>query len=144
VGDLFFNRMAAGHSLTELMIALQASGQRLQRRLGSLADSEQNRRILSHIIGIERWGHQRLRVALGEAFVQNAYDDFRPPGDEAWETLKLSFSAARRETIRLIGALERANALNQKVPHDFYGDLTVRGWLRYLDVHANIESRKMR
>lgn len=125
------------------MIALQASGQQIQQRLHHLPDSDWNRRVLSHIISIERWSQRRLRVALGELFVHDEYDGYRPPRDATWDILKSAFFDVRRETVRLVGALERADAAEGRVPHNSYGDLTVRGWLRYVDVHASFESRKM-
>jgi hypothetical protein len=142
-GSVIFEMPARRRRLTELMIALQASGQRLSARCERLSGSDHNRRILSHIIGIERWGQRRLRVMLGEPFVQDEYDGYRPTRDTAWDDLRRQFSETRMETIRLIGSIERVQAVEMKVIHNMWGELSARGWLNYLNVHADVEMLKM-
>ena len=143
-GDLYLNRWTRGRSLTEMMVALQAAGQKLQRQFERYPDTPHNRRILSHIVGIERWGQRRLRVALGDPFELDEYDRYRPSRETDFEMLKNMFNETRRETIRLIGLLDRAGAGDVRVKHNVYGELTVRGWLRYLLMHANLEAMKLR
>jgi hypothetical protein len=127
-----------------MMVALQASGQKLQGRFGSCSDVPRNRQVLSHIIGIERWGQRRLRVALDDPFEMDEYNAYRPARETDWTTLQTMFAATRRETIRLIGLIERAGVADRRILHNMYGDLTVRGWLKYLLVHADAEAMKMR
>lgn len=143
-GSLYFNRWTRRRSLTEMMVALQASGQKLQRRFGGCPDVPRNRQVLSHIVGIERWGQRRLRVALGDPFEMDEYNAYRPARETDWATLQTMFTETRRETIRLIGLIERAGVVDMRVRHNMYGDLTVRGWLKYLLVHADAEALKMR
>lgn len=124
---------------------LAASGAKLDRRLESLPDRPANRRRLSHIVGIERWGQRRLRAALGEPLLGDEYDSYRPPSTCTWAELRTEFSATRRLTLDLITALDPAEpSTGLKIPHNGFGPLTVRAWLRYLDLHANIEAMKLK
>ncbi|MCC6614319.1 MAG: DinB family protein [Anaerolineae bacterium] len=142
--DVFLNRWTRGRSLTEMMVALQAAGQNLQRKFERYPDARYNRRVLSHIVGIERWGQRRLRVALGDPFELDEYDGYRPSRETDVTALRQMFAETRRETIRLIGLLDRAKVGDARIKHNKYGDLTVRGWLRYLLLHANLEAYKLR
>jgi hypothetical protein len=143
-GEYFFNRRVAKRKLTELSIALQAGAQTVEKALANRKDIEYNRRVLNHIIGIERWGQSRLRVALGEAFKDEEYNGYRPPRETSWDELRAQFKRARAETIGLVGQIERKGAPEQRIVHNAYGALSVRGWLSYLIIHANGECKKMR
>jgi hypothetical protein len=59
--------------------------------------------------------------------------------------LRGMFEETRRETIAIIGELQQHTiAGNRKVLHNQFGEITLRGWLNYLNTHANWESKKMR
>ncbi len=123
---------------------LDLNGRTLERTFAAAKDSESNRRLLSHISGIERWGQSRLRVALGEPLVMDEYDDYRPPREASWTELQDAFHSTRQQTVALAGQLEQAIASGVKAPHNQFGPLTVRSWLRYLDMHASMEAKKLR
>ncbi len=142
---LVLERPTRRKSLPELAEALAKSAQKVEASLAKLPDSAMNRRVLSHIIGIERWGQSRLRVFLGEPLVMDEYDGYRPPRDASWDELRQAFTDTRRRTIELVHQLQAAaSPLDKKVPHNQFGPLTCRAWLRYLDIHARSEARKMR
>ncbi len=124
---------------------LAASGESISHRLEKYPDSERNRQVLSHIIGIEQWGQSRLRVGLGEPFKEEEYDNYRPSRSRSWEQLKAEFRLARKRTVALAEALDD-NQVDQfmKVKHNRYGMITLGAWLRYLDMHANLESKRMK
>ncbi len=124
---------------------LAASGEALGQQLDKSPDSERNRQVLSHIIGIEQWGQSRLRVGLGEPFQEVEYNSYRPPRSRSWEQLKAEFRMTRKKTVALAQALDD-NQVDQfmKVRHNQYGMLTLGAWLRYLDVHANWETKKIK
>ena len=124
---------------------LSASGKVLSQRLDKLPDSEQNRRVLTHIIGIEQWGQSRLRVGLGEPFKEEEYDNYRPSRSRSWEQLKTDFRISRRKTVALAEELDN-NQVNQftAVNHNQYGNITLGAWLRYLDMHANLEGKRLK
>jgi hypothetical protein len=84
-------------------------------------------------------------VALGEPFVQDEYNGYRPPRETGWEALKAQFEATRAETVALARALAaQPGAEAKRVRHNDYGDLSVGGWLNFLRRHAEFESRKLR
>ncbi len=94
--------------------------------------------------GLERWGQSRLRVALGEPLLMDEYDVYRPPRAAGWAELQDAFHSTRQQTVALAGQLDQAVTNGVKVPHNQFGLLTVRSWLRYLDIHANMEAKKLR
>ncbi len=143
--DFILERPVRGKSFAQLADKLALSGQILEDRIRRARDTERNRQILSHIIGIERWGQSRLRVFLGEPLALDEYDGYRPPQDAGWDELGQAFQATRRQTLALIQELaSRDPGATTRVPHNQFGPLTARGWIRYLDFHANAESKKFR
>lgn len=124
---------------------LSADGESISQKLNKKPDSEQNRRVLSHIIGIERWGQSRLRVGLGEPFKEEEYNVYRPSRNRSWEQLKTEFLITRRKTVALAGELDNQQ-IDQflRVKHNRYGNITLGAWLRYLDMHANLESKRLK
>ena len=124
---------------------LRTSGDKIAARLATACDTAENRRLLSHVTGIERWGQRRLRVALGELFIQDEYDGYRPHREESWENLIAEFKVTRQETLRLVDEIDKAAAGESlTIDHNQFGSLSVRGWLHYLDMHASGEIQKMR
>jgi hypothetical protein len=124
---------------------LAANGESISHRLDKYPDSQRNRQVLSHVIGIEQWGQSRLRVGLGEPFKEEEYDNYRPSRNRSWEQLKAEFRLARKRTVALAEALDD-NQVDQfmKVKHNRYGMLTLSAWLRYLDMHANFEIKRIK
>ena len=101
--------------------------------------------MLSHIVGIELWGQSRLRVGLGEPFKEEEYDNYRPSRSRSWEQLKAEFRMARKKSIALAEALDDNQADQfMQVKHNQYGMITLGAWLRYLDMHANLESKRIK
>lgn len=142
---LLIERPAKKKSEQEWAKQLSHSGQQIESRLVEVEDSEKNRRFLNHIVGIERWGQRRLKVWLGEPIVEDEYNNYRPPREANWGELKQAFSETRRTTVELIEQLAN-NGVNGdlKVRHNQHGELSLRGWLRYLDMHADFESKRLK
>jgi hypothetical protein len=143
-------RSAAKLSLDELYEKLQTSSSTLTNTLEKAADTPANRAKASHIIGIERWSQRRLRTVLGEPppnsgcdarLVMDEYDRDRPDAAQSLQTLGGLFRDARKQTLALVQQLGKMRGVETKiVPHNSLGDLTVRGWLFYLDSHASREA----
>ncbi|MEO0563070.1 MAG: hypothetical protein AAF125_13260, partial [Chloroflexota bacterium] len=74
---------------------------------------------------------------------QDEYDGYRPPQDTPFDALPDTFEATRAETIKLLNAL-KAVSDPASVHHNDYGPLTVNGWLKYLDRHANLSAMLVR
>lgn len=134
-------RRKTAHQMAE---TLARSGAALQHRFVKMADSTRNRQVLNHIIGIERWGQNRMRVALGEALVRDEYNGYRPARETDWATLQQQFTETRTQTVALAHDLDKAGVTTRKILHNRYGEISVMGWLRYLNIHANMESQKMK
>lgn len=135
---------AQKQSLGELAAAMEKSAQTVEARLASKQDSERNRNVLRHIIGIERWGQKRLRVALGETLVIDEYDGYQPALGTPWATLRSEFQSTRQATLALIREMEQAGVQHSaRVHHNDLGEVSPHGWLRYLDSHATRETMKM-
>jgi hypothetical protein len=142
---LFLERPGQKWTMAAWGEKLTANGESISHRLNKYPDSQRNRQVLSHIIGIEQWGQSRLRVGLGEPFKEEEYDSYRPSRSRSWEQLKAEFRMARKRTVALAEALDD-NQIDQfmKVKHNRYGPLTLGAWLRYLDMHANLESKRIK
>jgi hypothetical protein len=130
--------------LGEVAKELDLAGGRLKHAFASAKDNPDNRRLLSHIVGIERWGQNRLHAALGEPLAMDEYDGYRPPREASWPALQDAFAETRRQTVALAQALGEAAIGDVKIPHNQFGPLSVRSWLRYLDMHANLEAKKLK
>lgn len=141
-----FERPAARASYTELGQALERGGNFLAGRAARAADTEANRATLAHIIGIERWGQNRLRVALGQRdFVRDENHPYRPPQGASLRELQDLLSQTRAQTVDLARQLHDAPPPEgTTVEHNGLGPLTPKGWLRYLSQHADLESRRLR
>lgn len=87
--QLIIERPAQKLSIPELAAQLEQSGKQLSERLLACTDTLPNRRQLCHLIGIERWSQRRLRIALGEPFLTEEYDHYRPSTERPWDELKI-------------------------------------------------------
>jgi hypothetical protein len=141
VAALFFENPAKGKSFEQLRAALDSSGSRLRSRLES---GRANPELLRHVIQIERWGQNRLRSALKEVpFELDGSSLHAPDAALDWDGLRSEFDKTRQATLELVDRLERANP--GPVAHNQFGPISVKGWLGYLNSHANIEvQRKLR
>jgi hypothetical protein len=142
---LVVERPAMQRSTASWAETLAASGAKLKTRMSASADTPTNRRQLRHIIGLERWGQRRMRVALGEPFTNDEMDGYQPPVDLSLPELIDVFLNTRDETVHLArrcAADPRAESV--LVKHNQLGPLSIRGWLRYLDLHATFEAHRLR
>ena len=144
VSGLLLEQPLKNKDMAEIAQELDLAGSRLIRTFTDAKDNPDNRRLLSHIVGMERWGQSRLRVALGEPLTLDEYDDYRPPRESTWSALQDAFSETRQLTVAVVRQLGQANVADVKVPHNQFGPLSVRSWLRYLDLHANLEAKKLK
>lgn len=136
-------RQAGDKAAEELITALIASGTAVAERMARATDTPGNREAAAHIIGIERWGARRLRTALGDVALNDEYDAYRPDGEHDMATLAATFAEAREQTLAL--AQQAANLPpSVTARHNDLGDLSVKGWLVYLESHATRELRRLR
>lgn len=142
---LFLERPIRKMDVNDLVTMVQTAGQKLNNRLNSIDDSEKNRKTLSHMIGIERWSERRLQVALGEPFIDEEYNDYRPSRDTSWDDLRTQFAETRAATVATIQALANQNvAKSVMIKHNQFGDISMGAWTRYIYNHANLESKRIK
>lgn len=148
IGKLFrtfmIDRNAKNKSVADLTKQLETSNQLIANKLAAAADTEFNRGQVRHVIGIERWGQNRLKVALGEPFKAEEHDGYLPNNDQTISDLAAMFTQTRQETLAIAKQLANIpNVETQVVVHNAMGDMTVRSWLQYLDIHGPFELRKV-
>lgn len=143
IGHFVFERRAKGKTSTQLADSLEKSGQELAARFKSIPQTEANHRVITHIVGIEKWSQLRTAVVTGAPFRDEEYNGHRPPQNTAWSDLISLFETNRRETVALARRLSAAQ-LQQKVRHNMYGELPAAAWLVYIDAHSTLESRRLR
>jgi len=135
-------RAARGKDLEQLAADLEASSTVMAGRLARASDTPGHRDAIAHWVGIERWGQRRLRVALGEPFVEDTYHPYRPDEAGGIEPLRHAFRDTRAETLAIVDRLREANVdVTTTVRHNDLGDLTIGGWLAYFVQHPEQESR---
>jgi hypothetical protein len=113
---------------------------RLQR-----ASTQSHLGTIRHIVGIERWGAQRLRVALGDVpFVLDEHHPYLPPEGAPKEALLEQARSTRAETTAVARRVAAEGKGDVLVEHNGLGPLSASGWLRYLTMHADLEARRIR
>lgn len=139
-------RKARGMNLARAMVDLRTSfDEVVMPRMEQVADTPGNREAVNHWLGIERWSLSRVRVALGEPFVEGGYQPFRQPEGTSWEDLKEEFGRARQETLELAEVFERRGVDEEfTVRHNDLGPLTVLEWFVYIDDHSRREVIRLR
>jgi hypothetical protein len=143
--NLLIEWPAARRSYRRLGDELERDGAKLEARFSAAPDTPANREHIRHIVGIERWGQRRLRVALGELPVYDEMNGYLPRAAAPVAELNLDFGAARSETVVIARQLEvRHISPKTRVDHNQFGALTVRGWLVYLRFHANVEGGRVK
>lgn len=143
--DFILERPARRRSLDELLRSLKSSQTKLEVRFAKASDSPKNRTALRHVIAIERWGQNRLKVALGEPLLEDSNHDYKPPQETSWQDLKQQFSETREQTLAVADELMKGQIDKaQTIPHNQLGPLSVGAWLRYLNIHGLLESKRIR
>ena len=137
--------MVRGKDLDQLVEELRESGEKIYQTVENKEGTEHNHNTFTHIIGIERWGQSRLKVALGERLEMDEYDGYRPGKERPWADLRQDFVETRQQTIGLARRLGDP-AVDQAlvIPHNQFGDLSLHGWLHYLRYHADATMMLMR
>ncbi|GAA3997401.1 DinB family protein [Deinococcus rubellus] len=141
--DVALETPSRRRSYAELRRSLDEAGMRLERRVAQADDTEANRQQLRHIIGIERWGQSRLKVLGGSGFVMDGHRLYLPAESLDLAGLRQLASLTRAQTSDLVHSFGAQPPLG-KVEHNSLGPLSARAWLRYLTLHAEFESRRLK
>jgi hypothetical protein len=137
-------RRAARKSLDKIKSDLKNSASQVGGRFERAADTPANQHEANHIIGIEVWGQHRLRSLFSEPLVMDEYDIYCPGDHLPMSSLGRCFQETRNVTLDLVEELKQVNIEGIKIPHNEIGELSVSGWLVYLNSHAQLESRKLK
>ena len=136
----FAERRARQRTLDEAVRDLESSGARIDAHLAGKPDTPANREAIAHCVGIERWGQRRLRVGLGEPLVMDGHHGYRPDPAIGVDALRAEMSETRAGTVGLARELVAAGVdPSTTVRHNDLGDLSLAGWLAYLEQHASRE-----
>lgn len=142
---LLVDRKASQSSLAEHAHKMEQDGQSLLQKYENVTDNDVHQRVITHIIGIERWGQQRLKAFLGHPYEMDEYDQYRPEKGLSVAQLREAFATTREETVKIARLMSEAQTLGaEEVPHNQYGPLKAKSWLYYLNFHANVESLRLR
>lgn len=142
---LMVDRSAKSKDIGMLYGQLESSKQVVLDILRSAANTPPNREQLAHVIGIERWGQARLRVALGQPFEMDEYDAYRPVVNGSLDALRSEFIETRDVTLGIAKQLlEKPSVVSKIIEHNDMGQMTVRSWLQYLDMHGTYELRNVK
>jgi flagellin-specific chaperone FliS len=141
--NLYMERSLRKLSIAEITEKVQLTGESLLQELDSCLQNEENRHLLRHIIGIELWSQRRLRAAQGEPLELDEVDRYLPPQKESWSSLVRTFQNTRSETVSLIRSFDDTAVKGIYIPHNQFGDLSVRSWIKYLIMHADMEADKL-
>lgn len=140
---LFLELPARVMGINRLIRQLEKFPLTFEKKAAVIKGRPGNIEILAHIIGIERWGQRRLRVALGEPLILEEYDFYRPD-EKDWQRLLDTFHNVRQETISLSKSLRMAGVdPMMRIMHNQFGEINLLCWLFYLDVHAFLESARI-
>ena len=136
----FAERRARQRTLDEAVRDLERSGERIDAHLAGKPDTPAHREAIAHCVGIERWGQSRLRVGLGEPLQMDGHHGYRPDPGLGVDALRAAMAQTRAMTVALARELAAAGVdPATTVRHNDLGDLTLAGWLAYLEQHASRE-----
>ncbi len=142
---LMVDRSAKNKSLETLTTELANSKQTILDIVTEATDNEANRKQLNHVIGIERWGQNRLKVALGEPLVMDEHDGYCPGTQIPLNDLAEAFTQTRQETLAVATKLlDVPSVATKTVEHNDMGATTIRSWLQYIDMHGTYELRNVK
>lgn len=143
IAGLVFERPVRRLTTDQIRQRLTTGGDTVVTAMRATRDTDAHQRVATHIIGIERWGQARIRELLTGTHIVEEYDHYRP-ANASMAQLAETMVHTRAETLALLDQLSTAGiTLTQQVPHNMFGQMTLAGWLQYLNAHATLESRKL-
>lgn len=143
IAKIFIERPARRMGIDNLITRLEKSGQKLEKRLAGVSGRQKNQEIIVHVIGIERWGLRRMHAALGEPVTDEEYHAYCP-AERKWPQLLDSLRATRQATVAMGKTIRMARVdANTRIYHNQFGEISLLGWLYYLDIHARLESMRI-
>jgi hypothetical protein len=137
-------RPASKKSIDAIITDLEQNGQALSQKMHAAPDTPKNRNQIAHIVGIERWGLNRMHTVFGEPMGEQEHDPYRPNDGLTTDQMADAFDETRAETLALARKAKEAGKLEAAAPHNDMGDISLKAWLFYLDSHADREAGRIR
>jgi hypothetical protein len=130
-------------TVPQLIEELNNTKTTLVQKFSTCPRTPDNHKAITHVIGLERWGQNRLNVANGAVFKEEEYDGYRPSKDTDWDNLIKQFESTRDTTLEIAKKIE-PNKGNLHIRHNQWGDISVKAWLHYLNFHSTTESKRIK
>lgn len=118
---------------------LVRSGNIVAQAIAHARPTPEHQRIARHIIGIERWALVRLDGFRGTTPPTDEYDGYQPAPELTLPELADVFRDVRTAVV----SMAAVSPTIPQVAHNDLGALSMGGWLRYIELHARIESQKL-
>jgi hypothetical protein len=141
--NLFLERPPKNKTQAQLIEELSKNKTTLIQKFSTCPRTPENHKVVTHIIGLERWGQNRLNVANGAVFKPEEYDIYRPSKDADWDNLVKQFESTRDTTLEIAKKIE-PNKSGLHIRHNQWGDISVKAWLHYLNFHSTTEAKRIK
>jgi len=139
VGRYVFDRPGRKLTSAQHHERLVRSGNIVAQAIAYARPTSAHQRIARHIIGIERWALVRLAGFQGTTPPADEYDGYQPAPELPLPELADVFREVRAEVV----AMGAVSPTMGQITHNDLGPLSMGGWLRYIELHARIESKKL-
>ena len=145
VAGVMFERPVRGISADALLARFRASQLPFTAALQNKSDTEANRTLVAHIIGIERWAQARLDQVQSGVPHQAESNAYVPTTDVSYAQLVTLADTTRTASIALLNSVVTANLpLTQHIVHTEFGSMSVAAWIQYMMSHSMLEAKKLR
>lgn len=142
-GRYMFNRPGGSLTIVQHHERLIHSGNAVTQAIAQARPTPDHQRRARHIIGIERWALVRLGSFLEGIPPHDEYDGYQPAAQLTLPELADVFGAVRADVVAFVGTVPESVITAPPVLHNDFGALSMGGWLRYIELHARMESKKL-
>lgn len=142
-GHYMIDRPGRALPASQHLERLTRSGATITQVIAQARPTPAHQAIARHIIGIERWALARLAGFGGAVVAHDEYDGYRPAAQLTLPELAGIFGDVRAEVVAMVQAIPGLETAVPQVMHNDLGPLSMGGWLRYIELHARIESKKL-
>lgn len=142
-GRYVFDRPGSKLTIAQHRERLIQSGHAVAQAIARANPTPQHQQIARHIIGIERWALVRLGGFGGNTPPHDEYDGYQPAPQLTLSELATVFGEVRADVVAIVGSTPESATTVPPVLHNDFGALRMGGWLRYIELHAHMESKKL-
>ena len=143
VGRYVFDRPGRKLTSAQHREHLVQSGHVVAAAIAQARPTPHHQQVARHIIGIERWALVRLAGFHCTTPPADEYDGYQPDLQLTLTELATLFGEVRADVVAVAGTVTESAVSAPPVLHNDFGPLSFGGWLRYIELHARIESKKL-